>query len=195
MPRSAAGRYRTVVAAAGHLVDEPDRGVPRFPPEAEQGVTEEVRRVLERWSIASGDLAVTAGARGADIIIAELCLARGADVWLLLPLSDEEFVERSVRLPGTDWEQRFRVLRRRCPTRYQSQEFGAAVDADDAFSKNDRWCIEIASREAPSQCLHVLVVWDGAKGDGRAGTAHFVAEAKSIGAKIEVVDPTRFIGA
>src|SRR6266550_3942298 len=101
------GEFGTVVATAGHLIDAPGRPVPRFPTEAEPGVTAELRRVLERWRLGDGDLVVAAGARGADIIVAELCLARGAEVWLLLPLPDDEFVEKSVRLPGTDWEERF----------------------------------------------------------------------------------------
>lgn len=195
MPVALSERFETVVAAAGHLLDAPDRAKARFPREAETGVTEELREVLASWRVGPGDLAVTAGARGADIIIAELCLDYGAEVWLLLPLCETEFVARSVRLAGTEWEARFRSLRRRCKTLFQAEELGCASDVESALATNDRWCIDVAHREAGGGRLHVLVVWDGTLGDGKVGTSHFVAEAARVNAEIKVVDPTRFIGA
>jgi len=47
---------------------------------------------------------------GADILAAEAGLERGARVVLGLALPPEEFEQRSVVLPGTDWQARFRAL-------------------------------------------------------------------------------------
>src|SRR5438046_129727 len=104
------------------MIDQPDRPVPRFPATAEATVAQAIREVFRSWGVGPGTLLVSGGARGADIMAAEQALLMGAEVWLLVALPDEEFVPGSVRLPGADWEDRYRSLRTRCPTRFQADE-------------------------------------------------------------------------
>ena len=47
------------------------------------------------------------------MLFAELCAERGAEVWLMLPLPENDFLEESVRLPKSDWEDRYFDLSRR----------------------------------------------------------------------------------
>jgi hypothetical protein len=188
-PRATVPFLRQAVVVSGHMIDHPDRPTPRFPASAESAVTDAIAAVLARWGVGPGALLVSGGARGADIIAAEQALSLGAEVWLLIALPDEEFVPLSVELEGTDWHDRYAALRRRCPTRFQRDELGAAPSAEEAFERNNDWMLDVAQSAAPR--LRALAVWDGARGDGPGGTWDFVQRARTMGALVAVVDPMR----
>ncbi|HET9517847.1 MAG TPA: hypothetical protein VFO77_08990, partial [Actinoplanes sp.] len=61
-----------VVLVSGHLVDGPERPEPRFPADQVSWVTDRVADVLDLWRVGPGTTLVCGGARGADIIAAEL---------------------------------------------------------------------------------------------------------------------------
>jgi hypothetical protein len=187
--RGSAG-FGTAVVISGHMIDSPGRTPPRFPTEAEPSVRRAMDKILAGWHIGQRDLAITAGARGADIIGAELCLARGATVWLLLPLPEPEFLNRSVRLPGSDWEARFHALTRRCTVRYQQDELGPLDPGQNPFARNNRWCLDLGRATVRDGRLFGLVVWDE-RSTGRAGGASdFAAQAAGRGISVEIVNPT-----
>jgi hypothetical protein len=94
-----------------------------------------------------------------------------------------------VRLPGTDWEERYRTLRARCPTRFQADELGPAASDEEAFERNNDWLLDAAQAAAPR--LRALAVWDGARGDGPGGTWDFVQRARTMGAAVAIIDPAR----
>ncbi|AHE52390.1 TRAFs-binding domain-containing protein [Sphingomonas sanxanigenens] len=71
-------------------------------PEAE--IVPRIDRILAAEGIGFGYGALAAGA---DIIVAERLLARGAELNLILPLDVAGFVERSVRPHGEQWVRRF----------------------------------------------------------------------------------------
>jgi len=174
-----------VVVVSGHMVDKADRPQPRFPPEQVPRVAAEVRDALARWSVGEATTLVTGGARGADIIAAEEARARGASLRLVLALQPDEFVSRSVALPGTDWEQRFRKLLGQADV-----EVVDGPDDDDVFARTNERIIEVA-REIDER-PHAVIVWNGKKGDGPGGTRDFVSQ---LGHDIEddsvaVIDPT-----
>ena len=175
------------VVVSGHMIDQPERPTPRSPPSAEAAVTRATAEVLQGWTVGPGTLLVSGGARGADIIAAEQALELGAEVWLLVALPDEAFVAGSVRLPGTDWEQRYKALRQRCPTRFQHDELGPPDSPELAFERNNDWILDAAQAAAPR--LRVLAVWDGEPGDGPGGTWDFVRRARTMGAQVAVIDP------
>ena len=186
-PRGVTG---PVVVAGGHLVDSPSRPAARFPPSAEPAVAAAEGRVLDRWGVGPGALVVTGGARGADIVAAAQALARDADVWLLLALPEEAFVETSVEAAGTDWGDRFRRLRRRCPTWVLAEEPPEGpVAAGGTFARAADWMLRVARAQAGAAQVRVLAVWDGEPGDGPGGTAHLVELARRSGAVVEVVSP------
>jgi hypothetical protein len=177
------------VVISGHMVDSPGRTPPRFPPEAEEPVRQAMERVLTGWAIAERDLAITGGARGADIIGAELCLALGATVWLLVPLPEPEFLERSVRLPGSDWVERFQALKDRCEVRYQQDELGPPPPGQSPFARNNQWCLDTGRAVVGDERLFGLAVWDEQSTDRVGGAADFVARAAERGIRIEIVNP------
>jgi hypothetical protein len=182
----------TVVVAGGHRTDAPDRSQPRFPTSAVAGVRAAMETALARWRVGRGDLLVTGGARGADLLAAEAALARGAAVALLLALPAEEFLDRSVRLePGAadEWEERFRTVLERSDVRVQDDKLGPLAGGENRFARNNQWCLAFARAAAPAGGLRALLVWNGQEGDGPGGAADLANELRLAGVEVEVIDP------
>ena len=196
-PRGARGqaesRSRKVVISSGHMIDRPGREAPRFPPGKEGAARQGIERQLDRWGVGEGDLAICGGAQGADIIFAELCSGRGAEVWLFLPLGEEEFLEKSVRLPGGDWEERFHALRARGNVRtfFPDEEPGEDAGGDSVFARNNERIIDVAlERAGEPQNLFAVLVWDEREtGDGPGGTSDFASRIRSSGAHLAIINP------
>jgi uncharacterized protein len=179
------------------MVDTLDRPTPRFPPDQVPRVTDEVRRAFDRWGVGPSTTIVCGGARGADILAAEEGLARGARVRLCLALPPDEFVERSVAIPGTDWEDRFRALLAKADHATLAEHGGAgagAAEGDAVFARTNEWIVAEARSLAGGgdRRPHALVVWNGREGDGPGGTADFVHRLgyDRPAASIVVIDPT-----
>jgi hypothetical protein len=173
------------------MIDAPGRKEARFPPQKEQAVRSRIARQLEDWSAGPPDTGICGGARGADILFAEECIKRGARVVLLIPLPEGEFLEQSVRLPGSDWESRYRSLRARCETHFQNEEWPGRYPELDVFSRNNLWCIEKARSLAAAGDIRALLVWDERpSGDGPGGTSDFAARIAKIGGSVAIVNPT-----
>ncbi len=98
-------RPPTVVAFAGHMLDQPGADRPRFWPTLEGPVKAEIQRRLDRLDARIG---YSAAACGADLLFVEAMLERGAEVHIVLPFEVEDFVASSVRYAGARWEMRFR---------------------------------------------------------------------------------------
>ena len=192
--RKSAPRFRQVLVASGHMIDAPGRPQERFPPRKEGLVRDRIDAQLQTWGAGEGDLAVCGGARGADMLFAELCADRGAEVWLMLPLADGPFLEKSVRLPESDWEGRHVALRERQNVKLfrQSDRLGAPPKDASVFARNNLWMLNTARVEADGAArLHALLVWDRQpSGDGPGGASDFARRVTELGGRLAVVDPT-----
>jgi tetratricopeptide (TPR) repeat protein len=192
-------RFKRVFVASGHMTDAPDRAAKglgeRFPQRKEGAVRAKMAERLDKWAVGAGDLAICGGARGGDLLFAELCAERGAEVWLFLALPDAEFIEKSVRHPEGDWEQRFFDLSARdnvksfsMPERLKSPPKGTNV-----FARANLWMLNAARVEAddPSR-LYAVLVWDEQPtGDGPGGTSDFAARVRQLGGRLApVINPT-----
>lgn len=181
-----------VIVCSGHMIDAPGRKEPRFPASKEQLVRSSMGELLRRWDVGSHDVGICGGARGADIIFAEECLTLATRVILLIALPEEEFLARSVRLPGSDWEARYRALRTRCETHFQHEERGNRYGDVDVFSRNNIWCLETAYAMVPAEYVYGLLVWDEQPtGDGPGGTSDFATRVRARAGKLAIVNPTR----
>lgn len=179
----------TVVLASGHVVDAPGRTPPRFPPEQVPRVTAQVQQALDGWGVGTGTTVVTGGARGADLIVAEQGLARGAQILVCLALPQKEFERRSAELPDSDWVDRFRRVLKAADVRYLSEQANM-VPGDDVFARTNRWMVEVATALDPKP--HAVIVWDGKKGDSPGGTRDLVHRlgVDRPDQRICVIDPT-----
>jgi hypothetical protein len=180
-----------VVVVSGHMVDTPDRPHPRFPPSQVGRVTAEARVALDEWGVGPQTTVVTGAARGADIIVAEEGLARGARVVVCLALPREEFEPRSVALPDSDWVPRFRALLASADVKVLADEVGGGAGGDAVFARTNAWMVDLA-RSLGGGRPHAVVVWNGQEGDGPGGTRDFVSRLgyDRPAPTIRVIDPT-----
>lgn len=179
-----------IFLCSGHMIDAPGRVAPRFPAAQEDLVRARIAEQLGAWRVGKDDLALSGGARGADMLFAEECLRRGARVRLLVALPDAEFIERSVHIQGADYEKRYRALRKRCETQFQHEKLGPVPDGIDVFSRNNLWMIDAARALAKPQRIYALLVWDQKPaGDGPGGTSDFAVRIRAAGGQVVIIDP------
>lgn len=194
-------RFGRVVVASGHMTDAPDRvakgRAERFPESKVDAVREKIAAQLDKWKIGEGDLAICGAARGADLIFGELCADRGAQVWLFLALPEGDFIEQSVRSPGTDWADRFYALKERASVKtfLQDERLKSPPKGTSAFSRNNLWMINTARVEADEpKNLYAVLVWDEQPtGDGPGGTSDFAPRVKRLGGHLcdPIINPTK----
>lgn len=190
--RKPGARFNRVAVSSGHMIDAPGRSTPRFPAGREDAVRQRMARQLEEWKMGPGDLAICGGARGADILFAETCADLKAEVWLFLPLAEGDFLEQSVRLPNSNWEQRFFDLRARPEVRtfFQSERLGTPPKGTNVFARNNLWILNTAQVEVKPQNLCAILVWDERPtGDGPGGTSDFASRVKGLGGRLAIVNP------
>ena len=186
-------RPGNVVVCSGHMIDAPDRPDVRFPQEVEDAVRRRLRHELEAAAVGPGTLAICGGARGADILFAELARAMGADVRILLALPVPEFLARSVRLPDDAgrWEERFHRLLEHAEVAIQSERLGDPPRGMDVFSRTNLWILDTARVEAADGGFSTILVWDEKPtGDGPGGTSDFAERAERMSSRFAIVNPT-----
>ena len=187
--------FSKVVVFSGHMIDRPDREKPRFPPSKEIIVAEHLANQLQAWDIGKDDLAICGGACGGDILFAEACLKLGAAVNLYIPLLPEKkFIERSVYITGTDWEERYQQLsqNKKVTKKYLDNYRGKLPKDISVFARNNLWIIETATKIVSSGNLFALLVWDEKPtGDGPGGTSDFAHKIQERGGHIAIINPTK----
>jgi len=118
-------RIPRVVMFAGHMIDSPGRGRPRFPPDVEGDVAQQIKA---RLGGGEAPIGFASAACGSDILFLEAVLDLGGEIHVVLPYDIDQFEADSVDiLPGSDWPARFRraldratrvvVASERCQTR------------------------------------------------------------------------------
>jgi hypothetical protein len=189
--------YRNVIVCSGHMIDQPNRPQPRFPPRKEQLVRNRIMEHLYHWRVGKEDLATCGGAQGTDIIFAECCVKLGAQVHLLIPLPQEEFLRRSVYLEGTDWETRYFTLIHHPSVSICFQEdcfgdFSEEIYAlDNVFARNNLRIIETAQKSIKTGHLFAILVWDEQSDDSPGGTSDFARHIFRLGGRVAIINPVK----
>ncbi len=143
------------------MIDAPGRKSPRFPEVKAEAVRKKIAERLRRWGIGPGDLAICGGACGADILFAEECLRRGAQIRLLLPQAIDDFVRDSVRHAGDDWVRRFHALREQAEVQILPEEPADSPNDLSIYARNNLWIVNTARVEAAdNKKIRALLVWD-----------------------------------
>lgn len=162
-----------VVVSVGHMLDRPDRAVPRFPPSQEEAVRAQIVRHLDETDARIG---YCSAACGSDLLFLEAMYAREAEVHVVLPYSAADFLEASVRYAGPQWVARFEeALGRAASVKYLSEE---SVQGDDSlFAWMGRMLLGYATLAAQPLGADpvLLAVWDGRASALAGGTADLVA--------------------
>ena len=178
----------SVFLFSGHMIDQPDRSVPRFPPEFAAVAQRAIRTELETLHATKGDVGLCGGACGGDLLFAEACLDRGLRVELRLHSDRETFLEESVAFAGDEWVRRFdRVSGHRDCTVMTLGGQPVPATEGDKFERTNLWQLGAATEMAGAGLLHLIALWDGAPGDGPGGTAHMVSEVERRGGLVHII--------
>lgn len=167
---------------SGHLVDAPGRTPPRFPPALVQAAGAAIEAWLDQLRAAHGDLALTQGSAGGDILFAEACLRRGLTLQLCLPQPEPAFVEASLRASqdGDGWVARWQALRQHVEPRV------LPAGAGNIYQRCNRWLLEQALAHGVEH-LRFICLWDGSSGT-TGGAGHMASEVRRRGAAVHWID-------
>lgn len=111
-------------------------------------------------------------AAGGDLLLAEAALTQGADLHIVLPFEEEEFLRCSVAPYGAEWLARYRECRRRAASFriYLPEPY---LGDEHAFSLGSSYAMGLAIRHAQANRgpVRQLCLWDGVASAHIAGTA------------------------
>ena len=181
-------RIPSVVVFAGHMIDRPDRTTPRFPIQFEPLVAKKIRRKLDELEPGFG---FSSAACGSDILFLEAMLERGAEVSIVLPYNEEEFIRDSVEigLDSNKWRARFDNILARA-----ARIITASNQRLEIGGVSYEFCNQlllglatIRSRQLETRLIP-LAVWNQQLGDGPGGAASVVQNWRSLGHNPEIVD-------
>jgi len=94
-----------IVIFAGQPVDPNDSKEVFFPPHIEHQVSNAISNKLDQIN---AEIGYCSAACGSDLIFIEAMLDRGAEVNIILPFAEEDFINARVRYAGSKWERRFK---------------------------------------------------------------------------------------
>jgi class 3 adenylate cyclase len=181
-----------VIVFAGHMIDRPDRAAPRFPAELEPAVAKEIRNKIEKLDPGFG---FASAACGSDILFLEAMLERGAEVSIVLPYNQDEFVRDSVDfVPRSNWKARFDCVLERAARVITASPQKLEIGGVAYEFCNDLLfgLAAIRARQLETNLIP-LAVWDGSTGDGPGGAASAIANWRKAGREPETVDLARML--
>ncbi|MEA3400526.1 MAG: TRAFs-binding domain-containing protein [Armatimonadota bacterium] len=179
-------RIPNVIVFAGHMIDQPGRAEPRFPPDLADEVYAQILDRLERLECG---VSFGSAACGADILFSEAMLERSGEVHMVLPYGREQFVADSVDIAGGDWRARFdRVLEE--ATSVVTASSSRLTSGSVSYHYADLLVYGLAAMRARElqTDLVPMAVWDGRPGDGPGGTESIVRRWEELGHEVEVID-------
>jgi len=186
-------RSGSILLFSGHMIDRPERPVPRFPPEMEPRAREAIAHVLDELDVGSDDIGIFGGACGGDLLFAEVALERGATLEMYLPFEEARFLDESVDFAGPAWRQRYRSIRARCSlvdvATVATARDGLKVDR---YAMNNTRMLAAAGRFGPDR-LEFICLWDGRSGDGPGGTQHLMHEVARRQGRTHWIDTNKLL--
>jgi class 3 adenylate cyclase/tetratricopeptide (TPR) repeat protein len=181
-------RIPAVAVFTGHMVDQANRAVPRFPGCHESAVREALRERLIQRDCSIG---YASAAAGADILFLEVLLELGGEINVVLPYAAEQFLEDNGQLVGDpSWRERSeRVLRQATRVIVASEQQTGAGTTRFELANLLLDGLAINRAEHLETDLVRMAVWDGKPGDGPGGTASVVEHWQDQGLAVEIVTP------
>ena len=185
-------RVPSVIVFAGHMIDRPDRSEPRFPNELQNAVANEIHNKIHELKPGFG---FASAACGSDILFLEEMLHADAEVSIVLPYGEEEFVRDSVDIiPDSNWRTRFeRILSR------AAHVITASTERLEIGGVSYEFCNQLLLGLATIRCRQLdstlvpLAVWNGKTGDGPGGAASVVENWQRFGYEPEIIDLAKLL--
>ena len=189
---------RQVLLFSGHMVDAPTRAKARFPQAKVAAAEDSIAKALDILGAGAGDIGLTQGAAGGDLIFTEQCLKRGVRVQWMQPLAEPDFIEASILRSGEGlaWRERYFAAQQRMQEsdkggrdfqRSMSSELGPLPRGIDPWERGNLWLLHTTLAFGPDKARFVCL-WDGGGGDGPGGTRHMHDEVKRRTGRVNWVD-------
>jgi len=178
--------HGVLVVHAGNRIDGPGRTRSRFPAANETLVAQALGDVLDRIA---PEGVVTAGAAGADLLMAHEALMRRVALHLHLPCARARFREASVADQGERWASMFDCV----VERVTSDDRHALVELDlepdlEGFLAGNEALIDYANRTARTGLVAVAVRHVDSRLPATV-TDDFVRRAERAGLEVVEIDP------
>ena len=180
-----------VAVFSGHMIDRPDRKIPRFPAYAEEQVRGELAAIIQKHRI---QIACVSCACGGDIIFMEEVLKSGGECFVLPPFPLSETIKNSVDIiPGSNWKERLENILRHENVILSESECDKIDEVPDSavYDSVNRFLLEAADMIAQNLQLPLygVTVWNLEKSGLPGGTDSAVALWKAKNIPVEIVTP------
>ena len=181
---------------SGHRVDDPDRPIPRFPPQCVEQARREIGAAIDQAITEHGKdhlIGIAGAASGGDILFHEECRARGIPTTIYLALPADQYAKESVNSAGPEWTQRFHRLIEQGPVRIlRDRDEPLPAENLSIWQRGNLWMLHDALANG-GEHLTLIALWNGTAGDGPGGTAHMFEEVgKGGGERVRVGAGTIF---
>jgi hypothetical protein len=181
---------RLVILFSGHMIDNPERTLSRFPARIEPLAAAAIGNTLAEIGVDSRDLALSSGACGGDLLFGEAILSRGAKLELYIPFDEDTFLASSVDVCNSKWHSRFREVRSRSVLHIMPNERGPLPVGENPYERNNIWMLETAMKYSAEKVVFVCL-WDGQSGTAAGGTPHFIEHVRQKIGRIYWIDIRR----
>lgn len=181
-----------VLLFTGHMVDEPGRASPRFPPTvaAQSRAREMIRQAVQAERDLDGGqiIGISGGACGGDILFHEVCAELGIETHLFLALPRADFCRESVQHGGPDWVERYNSLCERIAPRILGEarelpKWLRSLPDYGIWERNNLWML-FNALALNARSLTLIALWDQGRADGPGGTEDLVFQVRSRGHKL-----------
>ena len=177
-----------VAVFCGHVIDAPDRPVPRFPPALEGVVYKAIRDRLQQFDIRFG---YASAACGADILFLEALLELKGEIHIVLPYEQQQFIRDAVDiLPTGQWRQRFDRVMAQATEVVVASRHKAASAVEVAYEYSYRVLHGLGKIRATQLGTEFLPlsVWNGQPSDDIGGTSSAVQYWQQWSNSVEIID-------
>lgn len=170
---------RQVFLFSGHMIDAPNRPIPRFPAEKEVSAAQHIAITLKNLGAGPQDWALTQGACGGDLLFTEACQQLGVKVQWLQPFDEPDFIQKSVVCHSEAWRSRYLAASTKLAfeIRSASHALGPIPDDGDPYERCNLWLLYTALAHG-IQKVQFICLWNGGGSDGPGGTAHMYHEVQ-----------------
>ena len=174
---------------SGHMIDAPDRSIPRFPKEMEPAAKAAIAAKLDELKAGPQDLALCEGACGGDLLFAEAVLARGLRLELRLPFDEAEFLQKSVAFAGDAWVDRYYSAKASDCTKVliMPEELGPTPPKRDPYERANLWQLYTALAGGPDR-IRFIALWNGETSGKPGGTDHMIEAVRKRSGRVSVID-------
>jgi hypothetical protein len=194
-PPAVASAPRRVILFTGHMIDDPNRAKPRFPPNKVDVAKKKIAEAVASEQQISGGISygVAGCASGGDIIFHTVCKDMGIPTRIFLALPRELYIRASVAPAGPEWVEEFNQLVKARPVRVlgDSEELPTWLQDKPGYNiwqRNNLWNLHNALADVGGENVTLIALWNGDSGDGPGGTADMVKKAQERGAKTIILD-------